>query len=68
MTDRERERILQKIEDVKEELSENTFAEDNRAIVNAFDEIADYVRNMWTYEEDRGFLSAFSDPEVDDGK
>ena len=69
MTDRERERILQKIEDIKEELFEYTLAQDNRVIANAFDELADYVRNMWTYEEGNGFISAFEyDPEDDDRK
>lgn len=73
MTDRERERILQKIEDVKEEIFEYTLEKDNRVIANAFDEIADYVRNMWTHEENDSFLSANDtileyDPEDDDRK
>ena len=69
MTDRERERILQKIEDVKEEIFEYTLAKDNRVIANAFDEIMDYIRNMWTYEESDSFLFALEyDPEDDDRK
>ena len=60
MTDKERERILQKIEDIREELFEYTLAQDNRVISNAFDELSDYVRNMWTYEESRDFLSALN--------
>lgn len=69
MTDKERERILQKIEDIRDELFEYTLAQDNRVISNAFDELSDYVRNMWTYEEGNGFLSALNyDPEDDDRK
>ena len=68
MTDRERERILQKIEDIKEELFEYTLAQDNRVICNAFDELADYVRNMWTYEEDRDFLSGLEYSAEDDDR
>ncbi len=69
MTDKERERILQKIEDIRDELFEYTLAQDNRVIANAFDELSDYVRNMWTYEENSDFLSALNyDPEDDDRK
>ncbi len=69
MTDRERERILQKIEDVRDELFEYTLAQDNRVICNAFDELSDFVRNIWTYEEADNFLwSILNDPEEDDLK
>ena len=68
MTDKERERILQKIEDVRDELFEYTLAQDNCVITNAFDELSDYVRNMWTYEEDRDFLSALNYSSEDDDR